>query len=224
MVMFEKFLCKIFSGQCQLISLHLDISEASPSIHQCLKSHSSTFSSNNIVDLFHSNCLTLRYLHIRSRYPCFLEHLIEHVPNLEQLTICFQYLRMDFVEGYSNIQKLVTSNVNWSNKVPKLKCFILKGHIFDDLEFMYLKWLLNNVNHVRKLKIYLESGEIFRTDQSIWKSVIDANFVRQYCLPDEVVNLIDFDFYICSKRQLAVGDIEHIVTSFKINSFFIKHQ
>ncbi|CAF2033763.1 unnamed protein product, partial [Rotaria magnacalcarata] len=224
MVMLEKFLCKIFSGQSQLISLHLDISEASSSIHQCLKSRSSTFSSNNIVDLFHSNCLTLRYLHIHSQFPCFFEHLIEHVPNLEQLTICFQHLRINFAESYSNIQKLVTSNASWSNKVPKLKCFIFKSHIFNDLEFMYLKWLLNNVNHIRKLEIYLKSGEIFRADQSIWKSVIDANFVRQYCLPDKIVNLVDFDFYICSKRQLAVVDIENVVTSFKINSFFIKHQ
>ncbi|CAF4259098.1 unnamed protein product, partial [Rotaria sordida] len=107
--------------------------------------------------------------------------------------------------------------------IPKLKCFILKSRIYNDLEFIYLKWLLNNVNYIQKLKIYLKGNEVFRTDQSIWKCLIDANFIREYCLPDKIINLIDFDFYIRSKCQLSLVDIENIIDSFKINSFFIKH-
>ncbi len=105
-----------------------------------------------------------------------------------------------------------------------MKCFILKSRIDNDLEFLYLKWLLNNVSHIHKLQISLKSEEVYRTDQMIWKSVIDANFIRQYCLPDKIINLIDFDFYICSKCQLFLVDIEKIIDSFKINSFFIEHQ
>ncbi|CAF1136424.1 unnamed protein product [Rotaria sordida] len=224
MVMFEKFLCQIFSGQCQLISLQLDISQSNSLIHQCLKSHSLNLSSNKIDDLNQLNCLTLRYLHICIQYTYFLEHLIEHVPNLERLTVRFQHSLKPSDESYSNIEKLTTSNESWFNKVPKLKCFILKTRIFNDLEFIYLKWLLNNVNHIEKLQISLIGQEIWRNDQIIWKSVIDANFIRQYCLPDKIINLIDFDFYIRSKRQLSLIDIEKIQNSFQIDSFFIKHQ
>jgi len=117
MIMFDKFLRKIFSGQCQLISLQLDISKSYSDTHQCLKSHYGNVSSNKIIDLFQSNCLTLRYLHIRIQYTYFLEHLIEHVPNLEQLTVCFRYSLMLFNKSYSDIQKLTTSNENWFNKV-----------------------------------------------------------------------------------------------------------
>ena len=38
----------------------------------------------------------------------------------------------------------------------------------------------------------------------IWRSVIDADFIRQYCLPDRIINLIDFDFYVCSECQLSI--------------------
>ena len=101
---------------------------------------------------------------------------------------------------------------------------MLKSFILNDSQFIYLKWLLNNMNHIEKLKISLSGDKVWRDDQIIWKSLIDANFVRQYCLPDKMINLIDFDFYICSKRQLSLIDIEKIINSFQIDSFFIEHQ
>ena len=72
-----------------------------------------------------------------------------------------------------------------------MEYFTLKSFVVNDLEFGYLKWLLNNVNHVKKLEINLHSGYLWKTDQMIWRSFIDANFIRQYCLPDQVINLKD---------------------------------
>ncbi|CAF3915022.1 unnamed protein product [Rotaria sordida] len=63
-----------------------------------------------------------------------------------------------------------------------------------------------------------------RTDQMICRSFIDANFIRQYCLPDKIINLDDFRFYIRVKCNLSLNDVEKIVNSFQINSFFIAHQ
>ncbi|CAF4176165.1 unnamed protein product, partial [Rotaria sordida] len=108
--------------------------------------------------------------------------------------------------------------------VPKLKEFTLKSIISNDFEFSYLKWLLNNVNYVKKLEIYLYLYEMERTDQMICRSFIDANFIRQYCLPDKIINLDDFRFYIRVKCNLSLNDVEKIVNSFQINSFFIAHQ
>ncbi|CAF5117350.1 unnamed protein product [Rotaria magnacalcarata] len=93
------------------------------------------------------------------------------------------------------------------------------------MEFVYLKWLLNRFNYVEKLQLHLKSDYLIDTgSQNIWKSFIDANFIRQYCLPDTIPNLMYFDFYICSQCQLSYNDIEKIINSFKIHSFFINHQ
>ncbi|CAF4899317.1 unnamed protein product, partial [Rotaria socialis] len=108
--------------------------------------------------------------------------------------------------------------------VPKLKCFILKSVIENDLEFVYLKWLLNNLNHITKLKIDLRSGVMWRTGQLIWKSVIGANFIRQYCLPDKMIHLKYFHFYIGRRYELSLVDIENTINSFKSDTFFISHQ
>lgn len=89
-----------------------------------------------------------------------------------------------------------------------------------------MKWLLNNLNYIEKLQLHLKGGTLIVTsDQNtLWKSFIDANFIRDYCLPDTIPNLIDFNFYICSECQLSPADIERITNSFKIHSFFILHQ
>ncbi|CAF4237434.1 unnamed protein product, partial [Rotaria sordida] len=100
----------------------------------------------------------------------------------------------------------------------------MKSFVNDDSEFIYLKWLLNNINYVKKLEIHLYKNEISKTDQTIWKSIIDANFIRQYCLPDEIINLKYFYFYIRLKHQLLLNNIEKIINSFKIDPFFILHQ
>ncbi|CAF3285686.1 unnamed protein product, partial [Rotaria sp. Silwood2] len=50
---------------------------------------------------------------------------------------------------------------------------------------------------------------------------VDANFIRQYCLPDIITNIKDVCFYIVSQCQLLSNQIEKIINSFKIDEFFI---
>ncbi|CAF1070763.1 unnamed protein product [Rotaria sordida] len=221
--MLKQILCQIFSNQCQLTFLQLDIANLSYEIHQSLNSRSYV-STNKISNDFQTYSITLRHLHIHLNHICFLEHLIEYVPNLEQLSIHFLNSLLDkyYLDSKINIPKL--SNENWFNKMPKLKYFILKSFIDNDFEFIYLKWLLNNLNYITKLQIYLYSGYIWKENQLIWKSVIDANFIRRYCLPDQIINLKYFYFYICAQRQSSLNNISEIINSFKINSFFILHQ
>ncbi|CAF0874292.1 unnamed protein product [Rotaria sp. Silwood1] len=216
--MMKQLLCQLFSGQCKLKSLRLDISNdfINNDIHRCLTSnyYPST-----------GRCCALRRLDIRIEYACFLENLIEHVPNLEQLSIEFQFsLKFDSL-WKTNFEILEQSNENWLNKIPKLRCFSLKTSIDSNEEFIYLKWLLNNLNYVEKLEIHLKNYEIHETESNnIWKSFIDANFVRQYCLPDRIINLIDFNFYICSQYELSCNDIEKRINSFNNHPFFLERQ
>ncbi|CAF4452183.1 unnamed protein product [Rotaria sp. Silwood2] len=226
MNMIKQLLCQVFSAQCQLTYLRLDISNdrTDSNIHECLTSNSN-LSSNLIQYQLHSCCMTLRRLHIRLNQTCFFENLIEHVPNLEQISVEFDFSLGSYALWQSNIELLRRSNGNWFNKVPNLRCFILKTFINDDLEFVYLKWLLNNLNYVEKLQVHLRSNRLIKTGcQKILKSFIDANFIRQYCLPDTIPNLVDFNFYICSECQLSSNDIDKITNSFKIHPFFISHR
>jgi hypothetical protein len=88
-----------------------------------------------------------------------------------------------------------------------------------------LKWLINNINFVKKLQVHLKGKKLIDTKcENLGKYLIDANFIRQYCLPDSIPNLIDFDFYICLRCELSSDEISEIINSFKIHSFFISHQ
>ncbi|CAF2804532.1 unnamed protein product [Rotaria sp. Silwood2] len=227
MTMIQQLLCQLFSGQCQLKSLRIDISNEFKNgiIHHCLKSNSNL--SSNLIQYQLQSCnITLRRLHIRLNQPCFFENLIEYVPNLEQMSVEFySSLQFNCLRKSNDLETLKKSNENWFNKIPKLQCFSLKTFISEDTEFVYLKWVLNNLNYVEKLELHLKSVILIETKcQNIWKSFIDANFIRQYCLPDTIPNLTYFNFYICSQCQLSFNDIEKITNSFKIHSFFISYQ
>ncbi|CAF4139762.1 unnamed protein product, partial [Rotaria magnacalcarata] len=219
--MFKHFLCQLFSSQCQLNSLRLDI--GSYDIDQCIKIFSDSYY-NPISNQFQSSCMTLSRLYIRIKCTYFLEHLIEHIPALERLSVEFNKTLNIQPRSVSLIEQLCQSNGNWYNKVPNLRYFALKSFILNDLEFVYLKWLLNNLNHVQKLKLRLGNEKRYRTDQIIWKSFIDANFVQQYCLPDIIDNIINFDFYISSPCQLLPIDAEKVVSSFQYHPLFINRQ
>jgi len=104
-------------------------------------------------------------------------------------------------------------------QIPKLKCFILKSKILDASAFVYLKWILNNVSHIEKLKVYLDINLTYQEDSMKRNYLIDANFIRQHCMPDRSRNLIDFNFNIVSKCELLSNDIQTIENSFKIHNW-----
>ncbi|CAF4602510.1 unnamed protein product [Rotaria socialis] len=223
MVMFKKLINQLFSDDCRLTVLRLDIAddELYSNIHQCLilSSHPSTSSMSNKIQ--HS-CLTLRSLYIRLEYTCFLEHLIERIPNIERLSVIFKESMNIEPRSKSDIEILMNSNGNWFEKVPKLNYFTLKTLIKNDFDLIYLKWILNNLNHTRKLKLHLQINKIYSFSDSVAKEyVVDANFIRQYCLPDIITNIKDFCFYIASRCLLLSYQIEKIINSFKIDEFFI---
>ncbi|CAF4937666.1 unnamed protein product [Rotaria sp. Silwood1] len=223
--MIKQLLCQLFSVECKLKSLRLDISNEfrDGSIQRCLPSN--PYLSSNFTQYQHQSCVTLRHLHIRLNQISFFENLIEYVPNLEQMSVEIYDSINSYALRMPSVETLSQSNENWFNKVPKLRCFSLKTFISDDLNIIYVKWLLNNMNYVEKLQLHLRCHKLIETRcQNILKSFIDANFIRQYCLPDTIPNLIYFNFYICSQCQLSFDDIERITNSFKIHSFFIEHQ
>jgi hypothetical protein len=120
--MIEQFLCRLFSAQCQLKSLRLDISSdfIHGSIHRCLASNS-YFSSDFIQYQLESCCVTLRRLHIRLQSTYVLENLIEHLPNLEQMSVQFVFsLGFDSSRNW-NVKTLRQSNENWFSKVRNKK-------------------------------------------------------------------------------------------------------
>ncbi|CAF4521330.1 unnamed protein product, partial [Rotaria sp. Silwood2] len=201
-----KFLCKLFSSRCQLTTLRLDISKelTGGMIHRYL-------ASNSYLCQHQSCSITLRHLFIRLKHTSVLENIIQHVPNLEQISVQFDSSLVLDPLWKSHIETLKNSNGNWFNKVPKLRYLSLQTYINEDLEFIYLKWFLNNLNYIERLRLYLKSGKLNENRcQKIWKSFIDANFIREYCLPDTISNLIYFNFYICSECQLSFNDIEKI--------------
>ena len=108
--MIERLLGQLFSGQCQLKSLRVDICNIviNDDIHRCLRPYHS---------LSMDCCFTLRRLYIRIKYACFIENLIEHVPNLERLSVQFQFsLEFDSLRKL-NIEIMKPSTENWLNKV-----------------------------------------------------------------------------------------------------------
>ncbi|CAF4466902.1 unnamed protein product [Rotaria socialis] len=158
-----------------------------------------------------------------------LQHMLyvkrDSVIDSDIVSVEFDCALCSFASWTSNVETLRQSKTNWFNKIPKLRYFSLKSFIGDDLDFIYLKWLLNNINYIEKLQLHIKNEELIETRcQNIWKSLIDANFIHQYCLSDIIPNLIYFDFYICYECQLPFNDIGKIVNSFKIHSFFIEHQ
>ncbi|CAF1550330.1 unnamed protein product [Rotaria magnacalcarata] len=223
--LFKYFLRELFSSRSRLTYLRLDIGRCQDVylIDQCIKLFSPS-SQNPVSNKFLPYSTTLCRLYIHIRYTYILEHIIKHVPSLEQLTIKFNRTLHIAPPSISFIEKSSQSNESWFNKVPKLRYFSLKTIILNDLEFTYLKWLLNNLNHVEKLKLHLGSDIIKQADQDIWESPIDANFVQRHCLPDIINKIIYFDFFISCHIRLQPIDVENVVNSFKCHPLFVSRQ
>jgi hypothetical protein len=102
-------------------------------------------------------------------------------------------------------------------KIPKLKYFILQSVISDDLQLNYLKWILNRVNYIEKLKLRLDVKNTMNRN-----FIVDADVLREHFMPDLAINLINFDFYIASKCKLLLSnDIQRIIDSFKTHRFLV---
>lgn len=101
---------------------------------------------------------------------------------------------------------------------------MVKTVVSSELEFLYLKWILNNFNHIQKLKLCLDIDTISCIDYKLNRSIIDANFIYRYCMPDTIINLIHLDFHIITEYKLKMNDIEKVIHSFKIHPVFIEHQ
>ena len=81
-------------------------------IHKC-------FISDPIQYEHQSFCLTLRRLYLRIRYIRFLQDLINHVPNLEQLSVEFEISLIFDLSWKANFEIMKRSNENWCNKVRR---------------------------------------------------------------------------------------------------------
>ncbi|CAF1266246.1 unnamed protein product [Rotaria sordida] len=218
MLMFEEFIRKLFSNKCHLTSLELDISndDTCVNIHKFL-SLSSNINSDVIHNEIVTHCKSLRYLKIDLIDGSFLENLIEHVPNLEILSVQFKYTLMEKLSDEPQMERFTSGIISWYTKMPKLKCFTLKSVILNDSQLNYLKWIINKVNYIEKLKVRLHIKDSMNKN-----SVIDVNFFRKYLMPDILIHLIDFDFYIVSSCKLLFeNDIQRVIDSFKTDQFFI---
>ena len=108
LLMYNNLLRQLFSGKCQLTSLRFNIP---------YNYASDNLFSHSMFNTAQYYCLTLRYLHIHLNLTCFLEQLIEHVPNLERLSV---YLPVSWDKDSPSeppIKRFVQSNEAWSNKV-----------------------------------------------------------------------------------------------------------
>jgi hypothetical protein len=118
MIMFQELIRQLFSDQCRLTSLRLDIIyvDSYADLYPCLKSRDN-LSLYPIINQYQSSCLTLRSLHIHLQYTYFFEHLIEYVPVLEKLYVYFQNSLYIRPRSSSDIETLIQTNGNWFNKV-----------------------------------------------------------------------------------------------------------
>ncbi|CAF3842988.1 unnamed protein product [Rotaria sp. Silwood1] len=116
--MYNNLLRQLFSGKCQLTSLRFNIpyDYSSINIHQSL-SLFSDLCSHSMFNTAQYCCMTLRYLHIHLNLTCFLEQLIERVPNLERLSVYLPVLWDKDSPSGPPIKRFVQSNEAWSNKV-----------------------------------------------------------------------------------------------------------
>ncbi len=120
LIMFQEFIRQLFSSECGLTSLRLDLAcdDSYLKLHQCLKPRNN-LSSHSIFKQYQSRCLTLRRLQIYLEYTCFFEHLVEHVPFLENLYVHFRKSLKIYPRTKIEAEMLIKSNRNWVNKVSQ---------------------------------------------------------------------------------------------------------
>ena len=120
LLMVEELFRRLFSPQCQLRTLRLDIDYilTNSTLRSCLQGNSS-LSTNFIQHQLEFCCVTLRQLHIRVICTFVLENLVQRLPNLEKLSVEFDFSLGFDSSGKWNVNTLKQSNENWFNKVRK---------------------------------------------------------------------------------------------------------
>jgi hypothetical protein len=82
-------------------------------------------------------------------------------------------------------------------------------------------YCLNRNEQDGKLNIHLQSMTVFKT---VWNSITHANLIYHYCLPGQIINLKQFDFYICCRCKSLKNTFDEIIYSFQFHPFFLNHQ
>jgi hypothetical protein len=132
-IRFDEFINQLFSSQCRLTSLRLDVAdiESEMDVYRCLKCQDDP---PLVVHNRQFGTLTLRRLHIHIRSVCSLEHILEHVPALEKLSV--RLSASYWQKSTSDIETLIQSNGNWFHKVKTMHHYIsLKDQV--KVQFSY---------------------------------------------------------------------------------------
>lgn len=118
--MVKQLLRRLFSSQCQLRTLRLDIDYGLryDTVLSCLASNS-YISTNFIQSQSEFCCVTLRHLHVRLICTFVLENLVQHLPSLEKLSVEFIFSLGFNSSRQWNVETLRQSNENWFNNVRK---------------------------------------------------------------------------------------------------------
>jgi hypothetical protein len=113
---------KLFSSQCRLTALRLDIDtidKTSDFYRQLDPLRHSV--SNSIFNQTRCCCITLRYLYIRVEFMCTIVWIIEHVPALKCLSVHFiNTLRSEPHDEWI-INNPIQSKKNWFDKVRQIQ-------------------------------------------------------------------------------------------------------
>ncbi|CAF3423509.1 unnamed protein product, partial [Rotaria sp. Silwood2] len=116
--MCQEFIRQLFSSKCQLTSLQLDISQDNSlfQIHDCFSSSFFHIYSNEIDNQLVTNCMSLRRLHIHVIHGYFIEHIIEHVPPLETLSVIIRDSLASPLLYQIKFKTFPPTVVNWYDK------------------------------------------------------------------------------------------------------------
>lgn len=121
LILLKSFLHHLFSNDCILISLELNLA-----FH--LREE---FSSLKFYDKYSSCCLTLRHLYLHLVYICVLDDIIQCVPSLETLRIsCQDSIKVEPYE-FEQAVMLFQSDTNWKYKVRFRKVNLCKSLIVE---------------------------------------------------------------------------------------------
>ena len=121
--MFRQFIVQLFSDGSRLVSLQIDMHVLRYREHPWLETDS-LLPASAMSDSSRSYCTTLRRLDIHLSYGSFLEHLIGHVPNLEQLTVTFGSSLQRHDRSRYQTEPPLPADGSWFDKVV---CIIQPG-------------------------------------------------------------------------------------------------